>query len=68
MAQLKTDRSFTVRNADSEVVVQTWTHGKVHGLVADASQPTGFRLVGTAETQLELEAMLVRQFIETGSL
>lgn len=48
--------------------VSIFVHGRVYGLVADASRPSGHRLVGEARSVAALERKLTRRLEAQGKL
>jgi hypothetical protein len=50
------------------IAVHVWVHDRAYGLVADANEPHGFRLVGSADTIELLEDALTLEFRMTGKL
>lgn len=68
--QMTATLSLTRRTGDrvETVTVHVWVHDKAYGLVADAKEPHGFRLVGSAETIEMLEDALSLEFRMTGKL
>ncbi|MCM2333314.1 MAG: hypothetical protein NDI82_05140 [Anaeromyxobacteraceae bacterium] len=52
----------------AEIGVSVYMHDRFYGLVADASRPSGFRLVGSALTLGSLQRKLARRMQRHGTL